>query len=432
MDSPLTQHNGTPCQPWQALAQGLGYADEDERYWGSKICPLAGRMMKWARYSTSEQYRVMAFLFTYIIPSCGPKPNDEGDLHWKICMNYDCTPLQLSLNFHNDEITLRTCNVPISRISGTAHDPINQQAPLEAMTRQQRALPSQDTRWFDHFVSNLFLEPDAAAALKTKANDVQIRTGVQCILSHDFPHGKVQCKVTFAPFWKAFATGSEMKTVIWDAILGLGDDVALYRPALDVLDRYLASDNAKAAGAMASFFSFDSVLEGDYKRSRIKIYFCTVRTAFDSMVDIYTLGGSLSGPEMVRSIDALRILWKAIVKVPEEWPDDTDLPSNPSSTAMVIFNFEIRPGRELPTPKIYLPAHYYGRSDLEMADGMDVFFQSQGLDAVYSSYKENFIRCFMNSDKQLTAVHHDVSFSMTPSGPYVTAYYKPELNTRIG
>ncbi|RDA84474.1 hypothetical protein CP532_0058 [Ophiocordyceps camponoti-leonardi (nom. inval.)] len=393
METPLPHENATPCQPWQALAQGLGYADEDERYWGSKLSPLVGKMMKWARYSTAEQYRVLAFLFAYIIPSCGPKPNDDGELQWKIFMNYDYTPVQLSINFHDGDITLRTCNIPISRMAGTSRDPINQQAALDAIARQQRALPSQDRHWIDHFVSELFLEPEKAAALKAKATEMQVRTGVQCILSHDFPDGKVQCKVTFAPFWKSFATGSEMKSVLWDVMLGLGEDIAPHRPALDVLDRYLASESAKAAGAIPYFFSFDSVLEGNYNSSRIKIYFCTRRTAFDAMVDVYTLGGLLSGPEMDKSLDALRILWKAILKVPDDWPDDRDLPLTPSSTATVIFNFEIQPGTDLPAPKIYLPAHYYGRSDLEMADGMDHFFRSQGLDAVYPSYKESFVKC---------------------------------------
>ncbi|RCI14572.1 hypothetical protein L249_6642 [Ophiocordyceps polyrhachis-furcata BCC 54312] len=423
MDAPPTQ-----CQPWQALAQQRGYANEDEQYWGSKISPLVGSIMKWARYSTAEQHRVLTFLFTYIIPSCGPKPDDRGELSWKTCMNYDYTPVQLSLNFHDEKMTLRSTNIPIGHASGTADDPINQQAALDAIARQQRALPSNNTDWINHFVSKLFLEPDAAAALKAKASEFQIHCGPQCILSHDFPDGNVQCKVTFAPFWKAFATGFEIKSVLWDAILGLGQDAVPYKPALDVLGRYLASESAKAAGASPYFFCFDAVPEGSRKSSRIKIYFCTSRTALDAMVDIYTLGGFLSGPEMVQSLEALRILWKAIVKVPDHWPDDRDLPPSPSSTAAVIFNFEIQPGTELPAPKIYLPAHYYGRSELEMADGMDYFFQSQGLDTVYPPYKENFIKCFMNEEKQFTAVHHDIAFSMKPSGPYVTTYYKPELH----
>ncbi|PFH61587.1 hypothetical protein XA68_16937 [Ophiocordyceps unilateralis] len=388
-----TYENGTPSQPWQALAQGLGYVNQDEQYWWSKVGPLAQRLMEWARYSTPERYRVLAFIYTYIVPACGPKPDDNGQVFWKTYINYDCTPIQLSLNFHDKKVTFRTANISSSDISGTAKDPINQQAAVDAMIKQKRVLPSQNMRWFNHFMSKLFLEPEAAAALKAKADEFQIRNGVQCMLSHDFPNSQVQCKAFFAPNWKAFATGIEMKDVIWDAIMALGDDILPYKSGLAILDRFTTSASAAAAGAVPVCFAFDSVLEGDYKNSRIKIYYATLRTAFDVMVEIYTLGGLLTGPEMEKGVQALRMLWNAVVNIPDGWPDDTDLPANPHRFAAVLFNFEIRHGAELPVPQIYIPAHYYGRSDLEIADGVDRFFQSQGLDADYPPYKENYIKC---------------------------------------
>nr|UUW39088.1 IdtD [Epichloe sp. LpTG-3]UUW39106.1 IdtD [Epichloe sp. LpTG-3] len=427
-ETPSKPADVTPPEPWQALAQGLGFANENERYWWSKLAPLAGKMMKWGQYSTPEQYRVLAFIHAYIVPSCGPRPGDGGDLFWKVFLNYDCTPIQLSLNYHDGKMTLRTAHIPISNISGTAEDPINQKAAIDAMVRQQQVLPSQDMRWFNHFVSKLFLDRDTAATLKAKVDEFQIRQGVQCMLSHDFPDNHIQCKLAFASHWKSIATGLDKEEVIWDAILGLGDDVIPYKPVLAMLQQYSTSKSAAAAGAHPIFFAIDSVLKDDYTSSRIKIYFVTHRTAFNVMVDIYTLGGLLMGPCIEKGTQALRTLWKAVLNVPEGWPDDKDLPINPNGCAAVIFNFEVRPGAEFPAPKIYLPAHYYGRPDLEIADGMDRFFLSQGWDGIYPGYKKNYLKCFMNSDNQLTAVHHDISFSFKGTNPYVTVYYKPELH----
>ncbi|KAL7626890.1 Indole diterpene prenyltransferase nodD1 [Parahypoxylon ruwenzoriense] len=397
----------TICQPWQSLAEGLGFVNEHEEYWWSKIGPLVGKMMNWAQYSTSERYRVLAFIYKYLLPACGPKPNDDGELFWKVFISYDYTPIQLSLNFHKGKMTFRTSNGPISEISGTAEDPINQQASVDAMIRQQRALQSQDLRWFNHFASKLFFDRDTAASLKTKIDEFRTQHAVQCMLSHDFPERDVQCKVAFCPLWKAVATGLSHKEIIWDAILELGDDIVPYKPSLAILEQYSLSENAAKTGMRPVFFSFDSVLKDNYKSSRIKIYCLTVRTAFNAMVDIYTLGGLLAGPDIEKGLEALRVLWKAVLNIPEGWPDDRDLPVNPHGCAAVMFNFEIWPGAEFPGSQIYLPAHYYGRPDLEIADGMDRFFKCQGWDGLYPCYKESYLKW---------------------SSAYVTAYYKPVLH----
>nr|A0A2I6PIZ7.1 RecName: Full=Indole diterpene prenyltransferase nodD1; AltName: Full=Nodulisporic acid biosynthesis cluster protein D1 [Hypoxylon pulicicidum]AUM60056.1 indole diterpene biosynthesis protein [Hypoxylon pulicicidum] len=393
MDAASTLTHAPVSQPWQSLAQGLGFVNEHEGYWWSKLGPPLGKMMNWARYSTSEQYRVLAFLYKYLLPACGPKPGDDGELFWKVFISYDYTPIQLSLNFHNGKMTLRTANIPISDKSGTADDPINQQASVDAIIRQERVLPSQDLRWFNHFASQYFFDKDTAASLKTKVDKLRVQQGVQCMLSHDFPERDVQCKVAFCPLWKAVATGLSNKEIIWDSILGLGDDIIPYKRALAVLEQYTSSENAAKAGVRPVFFAFDTVLKDNYKSSRIKIYYLTTRTAFNSMVDIYTLGGLLKGPDIQKGVEALEVLWKAVLNVPEGWPDDKDLPMNPHRCAAVIFNFELWPGAEFPSPKAYLPAHYYGRPDLEIADGMDYFFKQQGLDGVYGSYKENYLKC---------------------------------------
>ncbi|KAI1075205.1 aromatic prenyltransferase [Whalleya microplaca] len=421
----------TICQPWQSLARGLGFANEHENYWWSKIAPLAGKLMNWAQYSTPEQYRILAFIYKYLLPTCGPKPNDDGGLFWKVLVSYDYTPVQLSLSFHKGKMTFRTGNVPISEISGTVEDPINQQASVDAMIRQQQVLKSQDLHWFDHFASKLFFDRDTAASLKPKIDEVRIQQAVQCVLGYDFLESDVQCKVAFNPFWKSIATGLSLKEIMWDTIMDLGDDIVPYKPSLAILEQYLSSENAAKTGISPAFFAFDSVLKDNHKSSRIKIYCATMRTAFNTMVDIYTLGGLLVGPDIEKGLEALRVLWKAVLKVPQGWPDDRDLPVNPHLCAVVPWNFEVRPGTEFPAPQIYLPAHYYGRPDLEIADGIDRFFKCQGLDELYPSYKESYLKCFMNSENQLTALHHDISFSFKGSSVYVTAYFKPELHLNI-
>ncbi|KAI9731402.1 MAG: hypothetical protein M1834_005308 [Cirrosporium novae-zelandiae] len=419
--------------PWQSLAHGLGFPDEHQEYWWAAMAPSLGKLMKWANYPVHQQYRILAFVHQYVLPSCGPQPNQNGEFFWKTSVSFDCTPIQLSLNFYNNKATVRTANIPISELSGTSQDPLNQKAPIDTLYHQKKVFPSQDLRWFKHFTSALFIpNDDDASSVKARAdNELFAMQAVQCMLSYDFLGDDTQVKVAMCPLWKHMETGKSNKQLMWEAIQGLGGEVSSYLQSLSVLEEYTDSDRARIAAISPVFFAFDTSLSSKYKSSRIKIYYFTPRTAFNTMVDIFTLGGRLMGLDMDRAVDALRILWHDVVKVPEGHSDDDDLPLNPTPSAGVIFNFEIWPGAKLPVPKMYLPAHYYGRDDLEIADGMDKFFQSQRWIEPLHSYKKNYLSTFMTDDNKLAAVHHDISFSSKNSGLYVTAYYKPELSTVV-
>jgi dimethylallyldiphosphate transferase len=84
--------------------------------------------------------------------------------------------------------------------------------------------------------------------------------------------------------------------------------------------------------------------------------------------------------------------------VPEAWNDDTEIPCGDHLRGNVIFNFEIWPGARLPIPKVYLSVAYYGKPDLKIAEGMDVFFQSQGWDHTFHSYKSNYVKIYQGPE----------------------------------
>ncbi|KOS22745.1 7-dimethylallyltryptophan synthase [Escovopsis weberi] len=440
----------TDTTPWQTIADKSPFESEDEKYWFSKVGPLAGRMMQWAAYPPDEQIRVLTFIRDYLVASFGPRPSPEGVFHWKTALHYDHTPVQLSLNLHKSRKTLRTANVPICALSGTPADPANQQASIDAVRRQQAALPAQDLTWFDQCVERFFLPPEVAGALAASVPGPVFQQAVQCMISHDFPPRDVQCKVEFCPALRSMVGGRTLKQEIWDGIAALrlpgggdggGDKdaaaaAAPYARALAVLERFTDSPAAAALGVAPIFFAFDTVPKPGYPLSRLKVYYATRRTALADMLRIYTLDGLLGAPhggegdaeDIRRGVDALRRLWREVVAVPEGLGDDEDLPPNAHPCAAVIFNYEIWPGAEAPIPKIYIPAHHYGKGDLEIAEGMDRFFESEGLD---ERYKEEYTRCFVNSDGQVTAVHHDVSLSYKNGSPYITSYFKPQLHAKI-
>lgn len=107
------------AQPWQSLASGLDFSSPDEEYWWFAFAQPLNRLMKCANYSIAEKYRILAFLHSDdVIPTCGPKPNQDGEQYWKTFLSYDHT-IQVSINFYESEATVRTCDAPICGPSGS-------------------------------------------------------------------------------------------------------------------------------------------------------------------------------------------------------------------------------------------------------------------------------------------------------------------------
>nr|A0A2I6PIZ6.1 RecName: Full=Indole diterpene prenyltransferase nodD2; AltName: Full=Nodulisporic acid biosynthesis cluster protein D2 [Hypoxylon pulicicidum]AUM60055.1 prenyl transferase [Hypoxylon pulicicidum] len=428
MDSTGRQPLSQDGQPWQALASGLGFPDEDQKYWWSVMAPLLGELMKWANYPVDKQYLVLAFCHEYILPFCGPRPTAEGGIFWPTLITKDGTPFEPSLNFYKNKATLRVGYAPACELSGSNDDPINQRAPIAALEHQKRVLPQQNLKWVDNFKKAWFIDNDDAVALKARVhNELFEQAAVQCLIGYVFSD-YTQVKVAMSPLWKSVQTGQQISRVIWDTFRQLGDDASSYLDCLSVLEEYTESKQAKLAQVQPSFVNFDVNLKGDYQQSRLKVYYATPCTAFDTMVQVFTLGGRLKGPEVDHAIECLRVLWPSVLAVPENHPDDQDLPRRYHSVAVTQFNFELWPGAKLPVPQIYLPTNFYGRDELEIAEGLEGFFKTLGWSEPFHAYKQNYIATCATPEGKWKAIQHDVSFSFKDSSPYVSVYYKPELS----
>lgn len=380
--------------PWESLAMGLGFSEPDEEYWWTVFAQPLNQLMQWANYSIAEQYRVLAFLHRYVIPTCGPKPDQNGEQFWKAYMTFDQTPIEISINFHNNKATVRATNIPVSRSSGSELDPLNQNPSTNALEAQKHLIPGPSLLLFEHFKNAFFIPNDDAIVLNAQMlNRTFAVQALQCLLSYDFPYQKVQTKVDICPLWKSVQLKQPVPGLLFQSIKDLGAQVDSYMNSLNVLTDFVDSGDAEKLGTGPMFFAFDTNLSDGYQSSRIKIYFATTHTALNRMVDIFTLGGRLNGPEMDRAIQALRLLWSLVINAPADQSDDADIsPANPHCCASVLFNFEIWPDAHLPIPQIYLPAAYYGKPDLDIAEGMDTFFKSQGWNQPFHSYKENYVK----------------------------------------
>ncbi|RYP42587.1 hypothetical protein DL767_000111 [Monosporascus sp. MG133] len=311
--------------------------------------------MEWADYPTNEQYRILSFCHEYILPFCGPRPTAEGEIFWPTLITKDGTPFEPSLNFYNNKATLRVGYAPACKLSGSSDDPVNQRTPIAALEKQKRVLPQQNLKWVDHFKNAWFIDDDDAVALKARvSNKLFEQAAVQCLIGY------------------VFSDDTQVKVAM-------------------MLEEYTDSEEAKQVQVQPCFVNFDVNLKEDYRLSRLKVYYATPRTAFSTIVQIFTLGGRLNGPEVDQAVEYLRILWQNVLALPENQPDNQGLPGRYHSLAVTQFNFELWPGSKLPVPQIYLPTNFYGRGELGIAEGVENFFKTLGWNEPFHAYKSKYI-----------------------------------------
>ncbi|RYP59378.1 hypothetical protein DL769_008563 [Monosporascus sp. CRB-8-3] len=131
--------------------------------------------------------------------------------------------------------------------------------------------------------------------------------------------------------------------------------------------------------------------------SRLKLYFQTQRTSFSSVREIMTLGGLIPVPEA--SLSNLRDLIISAVGLPDDFPDDAELPCpdyNPAAKDNFIdipillqgslYYFDLAPGATIPDIKYYASARRYARSDLSWARGVASWMKSRGRGAYCDRY----------------------------------------------
>jgi len=175
-------------------------------------------------------------------------------------------------------------------------------------------------------------------------------------------------------------------------------------------------------------------------KSRLKWYFHTPHTSFKSVRDIMTLGGRIATPHMDQQLEDLHDLIKAIVGLPADFSEDSEVPPGPtfgSSTTDTfgelssllcgyLYYFDIAPGNALPDVKIFVPTRYYGPDDLSQAHGIMSWMESRGRGA----YCQRYLRMLQTLSEHRSLVEGKGLQS------YISALFKPngdlDITTYLG
>lgn len=124
----------------------------------------------------------------------------------------------------------------------------------------------------------------------------------------------------------------------------------------------------------------------DPLESRLKIYFRSRETSFNSVLKIMTLRGRILNPKLDEGIRDLKMLWNTVFEVDD--PPDQPLNEVGHRTAGILYNVEFNLGNSNPVAKIYLPVRHYSHSDEAIILGLNKYFEFHGK----GKYMKNYIK----------------------------------------
>ena len=362
-----------PCYPvelsiWHEVDSELkGSENIHQHFWWSRHSGKAlAVLLHNARYPPDIQYRDLKFFAQVVSPYLGVSHEagiDGGTSPWPSFMTDDGTPLELSWDWGTKDSlpTIRYSIEPIGLDAGTSLDPYNLAVGPAFQDQLVRALPEMRLELFRHFMSffNSYIEHEAAPKDDHQSS---------IFYAFDLAATEITAKVYFFPKMRAMACGQSNQEVILQAINTIPG---------------VSNDDMAACGIFNDFTSDKVNKDLEYEmlaidlinptKSRLKIYFRSRETTFNSVINIMTLGGRIRNSKLYSGLVDLHRLWKALFGA--RGPLDQPLSYSTHRTAGILYNVEFRLGESVPVAKIYLPVRHYSISDAAVIQGLNDYFQ---------------------------------------------------------
>ncbi|KAF2799612.1 dimethylallyl tryptophan synthase GliD1 [Melanomma pulvis-pyrius CBS 109.77] len=372
---------------WNSLSLWLPSRNPDYDFWWGLTGPHLAVMLDAADYPTEKQYEMLLFHYHWSVPYLGPRPSADGMTKWKSLLEPDGSPIEYSWKWNtpSNEPDVRFTMEPINEFSGTALDPLNQLPSLELLHRLAEILPSIDLAWVHHFYSVCFDHDKAKYAQEVAAG---VPVGTTTCLAFEFVRQGLQLKSYFLP--RKIGQKGLLPFTEWDSAIRQLEPT---NAALDALRDFLeTSPEGKKMNPLN--LAVDDVAP---KKSRMKFYFQTPKTSFESVREIMAMGGRITGIDS--QLEELKSLISAVTSLPANFPEDSDVPVEEKYHPKVegsmgevpgqsgyLYYFDIRPGAKLPEIKFYTPVSRYGRDDLTLAKALVGWMEGKGRQAFGKKY----------------------------------------------
>ncbi|KAK2018407.1 aromatic prenyltransferase [Colletotrichum eremochloae] len=364
-------------EPWDFLNSILRFRDDDSQFWWDKTGRMFSKLLKYAGYSTSEQYRELNFYSLFVAPELGPSPDSYGNVRrWRSPGTPDSTPIDFSWEWGNDNrAVIRYSFEPIGLHAGTDLDPLNQYATNDWIFKlqQQNMVPGLDLDWYNHFTNQILPRGNRTKTVDRFIEETTPKAGT--VVALDIEKSGPVMKIYIYPGLKAEELGITNLELVEQSIRNLPAEQYQSLNAEPLFE--FLREGTKNYDFETGILAIDCLAPKD---ARIKVYVRAKHTTFDYMMDCITLGGRLdmSG----EAIDDLKDFWQAFLA---DAPDI--LPADAPGRASPGFYYTLGSGRQI-SPKVYISPNYFSKNDVDVLARLRQFFSSRRTDSMMDNYEQ--------------------------------------------
>ncbi|KAJ7016170.1 aromatic prenyltransferase, partial [Mycena alexandri] len=380
-------------------------------FWKDKTENLLIALLRISEYPESQIAAYRDFYASYVTPQLGPRPEEFGARRPSSYMADDFTPIEFSWAVDaNGTQTIRFTMEPLSPTDGAPSPVSTWISSLESLC-PYTARSGFDLRWSK--ICHETLVQDANQEIW--ADDVS-KHGSQFSIGCDFTRsGLVTGKSYFLPHIRSKSTGVSCSAIVTGCMLRLG----LETPWTAVYNflRTLPS----GLEVTPEIVSVDCV---EPCKNRAKVYLRTNAATLQSILEVMTLGFSLTDPMVAESVHVVRQLWQLLF--PTAGQEMTIISHNEQhyASGFVIY-FEMVLGVSLPLPKVYIPVRHYCDNDLSIAEAVSSYFVNSPKQ--YSSVEAIRNLFTHRSLATRTGIYTYVGCAARRTGPQVSLYISPEV-----
>lgn len=429
---------------FDTLSKLLPMSSQANYFWRKFAKPFSA-MLETAGFPPNLQCRFLTFVYARVIGMMGPHIGmSEGST-----MTFDGSPVELSWVIPKSKPLEGTANRQI-RFAIEPIDPRTGERLCGDDVLNYLISPAGSLGIVDCQADAMIWRQALEHFLFPDANGSQTAQGSTFFIGFEFSSaGRITLKAYYTPTPRiALSTRSSN---VHDETLRLWDmDWAKLRRLIPDLDMGLSAPLEKLLSFIheldeplrprIQILSVDCV---NGKSNRLKIY-CRPRagTSWQDACRIFTLGGKLCAGSMADALAHLEILWNHLfpnfrsnsrrqLELPNTNRARPNKRNRQHPTEGLLFYFSLQPGKDVPLPKIYLPASRYGRNDLHICNAVEKVYdsvrncrsgQSEGWMAHEVSKVFNH-----RSLKAGTGIHTYVTLAYKEKGWEVTSYFSPEV-----
>jgi DMATS type aromatic prenyltransferase len=331
-------------------------SEDDIAFWSNHCLPAFSSLLKsTGSYTPEQQASHVDFFKQHIIPNVGPRPVSGA----AYLLAHTGSILETSINFSD-------VGEPIIRF-------IFQPWEITGIPEAIQA----DMTWFHQLAAVFCVNEEEKAILKTKLPG--LANIPQCLLGFDLHPTKRSMKGYFAPLYKHLLTGENTDPIIFALLKRLEPLGPDFVPALSKLEAFREAEPQRNIDVVG----IDCIQPEAGARVKLYTRLTPGVNNFSHIQHQLTLGGRLTDATTLEGVELLRGIWHLLLDEPEDWAArDVSKPENepPSPHSGIMISWEVQPGKDAPSPKLYVPLWKFSSSNRSIAERYERIFEKWGWD----------------------------------------------------